>query len=124
MKSTTRSMNQSEGLKVNKKVNHLLPPYNQTTQQEQQQYEKSRQLSILPILQPTPSQLLNQRVEEHKQSVRPKPTSKPLSRTNTKENSRKVNLGGVQLQLPRDKKKLEEMKQEQIDWLNSLPDKL
>ena len=69
MKSTTRSMNQSEGLKVNKKVNHLLPPYNQTTQQEQQQYEKSRQLSILPILQPTPSQLIhlqtNQSIPNH-----------------------------------------------------------
>ena len=64
MKSTTRTKNQSEGLKVNRRENHLIPPYKQTTQQEQQQYEVSRQLSILPILQPTPQQLPQQQTSQ------------------------------------------------------------
>ena len=81
--------NHSEGLKVNRRVNHLIPPYKQTTPQEQERFEKSRQLPILPILQPTPEQLLNQRVEQHKQSVRTKTTSKLLSPTNTKDEDRR-----------------------------------
>ena len=63
--------NHSQGLKVNRKVNHLIPPYKQTTPQEQKRFEKSRQLPIVPILQPTPEQLLQQNIEKIRQVVKP-----------------------------------------------------
>ncbi len=116
MKSTTRSMNQSEGLKVNKKVNHLLPPYNQTTQQEQQRYEKSRQLSILPILQPFPGELIQQNIQKINKVVKPKPRTKSSTKSKTTTTQQPTTTP------KRTKEDLKKQVQKEIEWLNSLPD--
>ena len=63
MTSKNKVKNQVEQLKV-KPTNYLTPPYRKPTPQEQQRYEQSKQLSILPILQPTPQQLPQQQTSQ------------------------------------------------------------
>ena len=98
MKSKSQVKNKGEELKV-ERPNYLIPPYRKTTPQEQKQYEQSKQLTILPILQPTPHQLIqHQQVQKPKQ-VRTKPTTKPT---------------------PTPKKDLKKQKEEMLDWLNNI----
>ena len=115
MKSKSQVKNQGEQLQVNR-PNYLIPPYRKPTPQEQQRYEQSKQLTILPILQPTPQQLLHpQQVQKPKQVVKTKTTTKPspkqkqgtlpLSTTTTPQKS-KTDL----------KKQVKEMK----EWLDNL----
>ncbi len=101
--------NHSQGLKVNRKVNHLIPPYKQTTPQEQKRFEKSRQLPIVPILQPTPEQLLQQNIENIKQLVKTKP--KPRTKSSTQSKPTKP----IQ-----PKRNLKKEKEEALEWLNNL----
>ena len=119
MKSTTRRKNQSEGLKVNRRENHLIPPYKQTTQQEQQRYEQSRQLSILPILQPFPGELIQQNIQKINKVVKPKP--KPRTKSSTK--SKTTTTQQPTTTPKRSKEDLKKQVKEQVEWLNSLPDK-
>ena len=108
--------NHSQGLKVNRKVNHLIPPYNQTTPQEQQRFEKSRQLPIVPILQPTPEQLLQQNIENIKQLVKTKP--KPRTQSSTK--SKTSTTQQPTTKPKRSKEDLKKQVKEQVEWLNNL----
>ncbi len=108
--------NHSQGLKVNRKVNHLIPPYNQTTPQEQQRFEKSRQLPIVPILQPTPEQLLQQNIEKIRQVVKPKPITKSSTQSKTTTTQQPTTKP------KRSKEDLKKQVQKEIEWLNSLPD--
>ena len=109
--------NHSEGLKVNRKVNHLIPPYKQTTPQEQQRFEKSRQLPIVPmsseaalILQPTPEQLLHdQQGKTPNQLIKSKPTPKKQTRTKPTPNKSTQHKSDIQRQ-----------KEEMMKWLNSV----
>ena len=110
--------NHSEGLKVTRRVNHLIPPYKQTTPQEQQRFEKSRQLPIVPILQPTPEQLLQQNIENIKQLVKTKP--KPRTKSSTK--SITTTTQQPTTKPKRSKEDLKKQVQKEIEWLNSLPD--
>ena len=109
--------NHSQGLKVNRKVNHLIPPYKQTTPQEQQRFEKSRQLPIVPILQPTPEQLLQQNIEKIRQVVKPKPITKSSTQSKTTTTQQPTTKP------KRSKEDLKKQVQKEIEWLNSLPDK-
>ena len=119
MNISPQEKNHSEGLKVNRKVNHLIPPYKHTTQQEQQQYEKSRQLSILPILQPFPGELVQQNIQKINQVVKPKP--KPRTKSSTK--SKTTTTQQPTTTPKRTKEDLKKQVQKEIEWLNSLPDK-
>ena len=106
--------NHSQGLKVNRKVNHLIPPYNQTTPQEQQRFEKSRQLPIVPILQPTPEQLLQQNIEKIRQVVKPKPRTKSSTKSKTSTTQQPTTKP------KRSKEDLKKQKEEMLDWLNNV----
>ena len=106
--------NHSEGLKVNRRVNHLIPPYKQTTPQEQQRFEKSRQLPIVPILQPTPEQLLQQNIEKIRQVVKPKPRTKSSTKSKTSTTQQPTTKP------KRSKEHLKKQVKEQVEWLNSL----
>jgi len=106
--------NHSQGLKVNRKVNHLIPPYKQTTPQEQQRYEKSRQLPIVPILQPTPEQLLQQNIEKIRQVVKPKPRTKSSTQSKTTTTQQPTTKP------KRSKEDLKKQKEEMLDWLNNV----
>ena len=108
--------NHSQGLKVNRKVNHLVLPYKQTTPQEQQRFEKSRQLPIVPILQPTPEQLLQQNIEKIRQVVKPKPRTKSSTQSKTSTTQQPTTKP------KRSKEDLKKQVQKEIEWLNSLPD--
>ena len=108
--------NHSQGLKVNRKVNHLIPPYKQTTPQEQQRFEKSRQLPIVPILQPTPEQLLQQNIENIKQLVKTKPN--PRTKSSTK--SKTTTTQQPTTKPKRSKEDLKKQKEEMLDWLNNV----
>ena len=121
MNNQPQVRNHSEGLKVNRKVNHLIPPYKQTTPQEQQRFEKSRQLPIVPmsseaalILQPTPEQLLQQNIEKISQVVKPKPRTKSSTKSKTSTTQQPTTKP------KRSKEDLKEQVQKQIEWLNSL----
>ena len=106
--------NHSQGLKVNRKVNHLIPPYKQTTPQEQQRFEKSRQLPIVPILQPTPEQLLQQNIEKIRQVVKPKPRTKSSTKSKTTTTQQPTTTP------KRSNEDLKKQVKEQVEWLNSL----
>jgi len=106
--------NHSQGLKVNRKVNHLVPPYKQTTPQEQQRFEKSRQLPIVPILQPTPEQLLQQNIEKIRQVVKPKPRTKSSTKSKTTTTQQPTTKP------KRSKEDLKKQKEEMLDWLNNV----
>ena len=106
--------NHSEGLKVTRKVNHLVPPYKQTTPQEQQRFEKSRQLPIVPILQPTPEQLLQQNIEKIRQVVKPKPRTKSSTQSKTTTTQQPTTKP------KRSKEDLKKQKEEMLDWLNNV----
>ena len=106
--------NHSQGLKVNRKVNHLIPPYKQTTPQEQQRFEKSRQLPIVPILQPTPEQLLQQNIEKIRQVVKPKPITKSSTQSKTTTTQQPTTKP------KRSKEDLKKQKEEMLDWLNNV----
>jgi len=106
--------NHSQGLKVNRKVNHLVPPYKQTTPQEQQRFEKSRQLPIVPILQPTPEQLLQQNIEKIRQVVKPKPRTKSSTQSKTTTTQQPTTKP------KRSKEDLKKQKEEMLDWLNNV----
>ena len=106
-----------EQLKI-KQPNYLIPPYRKPTAEEQQRYQQSNQLSILPILQPTPQQLIQHQevqVQKPKQLVKTKPTIKPspkhkqgtlpLSTSTTPKNS---------------KTDLKKQKEEMLNWLNNV----
>ena len=108
--------NHSQGLKVNRKVNHLVPPYKQTTPQEQQRFEKSRQLPIVPILQPTPEQLLQQNIENIKQLVKTKPNPRTKSSTKSKTSTTQQPTTKPK----RSKDDLKKQKEEMLDWLNNV----
>ena len=110
MNNQPQVRNHSEGLKVNRKVNHLIPPYKQTTPQEQQRFEKSRQLSIVPILQPTPQQLLHdQQGKTPNQLIKSKPTPKKQTRTKPTPNKSTQH-----------KRDIQKEKEEMLKWLNSV----
>ena len=113
--------NHSEGLKVTRRENHLIPPYKQTTPQEQQRFEKSRQLPIVPmsseaalILQPTPEQLLQQNIEKIRQVVKPKPRTKSSTQSKTTTTQQPTTKP------KRSKEDLKKQVKEQVEWLNSL----
>ena len=106
--------NHSEGLKVTRRVNHLIPPYKQTTPQEQQRFEKSRQLPIVPILQPTPEQLLQQNIEKIRQVVKPKPRTKSSTQSKTTTTQQPTTKP------KRSKEDLKKQKEEMLDWLNNV----
>ncbi len=53
----TQVKNQGEQLKV-KRTNYLTPPYTKPSEEEWRRWEQSKQLTILPPLQPTPQQLI------------------------------------------------------------------
>ena len=106
--------NHSQGLKVNRKVNHLIPPYKQTTPQEQKRFEKSRQLPIVPILQPTPEQLLQQNIEKIRQVVKPKPRTKSSTQSKTTTTQQPTTKP------KRSKEDLKKQKEEMLDWLNNV----
>ncbi|KZR66446.1 MULTISPECIES: hypothetical protein [Prochlorococcus] len=104
--------NQGKQLKVNKSTNYLMPPYRKPTTKEQQQYEQSKQLSILPILQPTPQQLIqHQQVQKPNQVVKTKPTTKQTTKTKPQSNTTKPTPP---------KKDLKKQKEEMLDWLNNV----
>ncbi len=106
--------NHSEGLKVTRRENHLIPPYKQTTPQEQERFEKSRQLPIVPILQPTPEQLLQQNIEKIRQVVKPKPRTKSSTKSITTTTQQPTTTP------KRSKEDLKKQVQKEIEWLNSL----
>jgi len=106
--------NHSQGLKVNRKVNHLIPPYKQTTPQEQQRFQKSRQLPVVPILQPTPEQLLQQNIEKIRQVVKPKPKTKSSTQSKTTTTQQPTTKP------KRSKEDLKKQKEEMLDWLNNV----
>ena len=106
--------NHSEGLKVTRRVNHLIPPYKQTTPQEQKRFEKSRQLPIVPILQPTPEQLLQQNIEKIRQVVKPKPRTKSSTKSITTTTQQPTT------EPKRSKEDLKKQKEEMLDWLNNV----
>ncbi len=108
--------NHSEGLKVTRRVNHLIPPYKQTTPQEQKRFEKSRQLPIVPILQPTPEQLLQQNIENIKQLVKTKPNPRTKSSTKSKTSTTQQPTTKPK----RSKEDLKKQKEEMLDWLNNV----
>ena len=116
MNISPQEKNHSQGLKVNRKVNHLVPPYKQTTPQEQQRFEKSRQLPIVPILQPTPEQLLQQNIGKIRQVVKPKPITKSSTQSKTTTTQQPTTKP------KRSKEDLKKQVQKEIEWLNSLPD--
>ncbi|KZR67823.1 hypothetical protein PMIT1303_00339 [Prochlorococcus sp. MIT 1303] len=53
-----------------------MPPCQKPSQEEMNRWKESEQLSILPVLQPTPKELLqHQEVQKPKQVVKSKPTT-------------------------------------------------
>ena len=110
-------------LKVNHDTSIVVPPYRKPTPEEQQRFEKSRQLSILPmssdaalILQPTPEQLLQQNIQKINQVVKPKPNPRTKSSTQSKTTT-------TQQPTTKPKRSKEDLKKEvqkQIEWLSSL----
>ena len=110
-KNLPQEPNQGKKLKVNR-PNYLTPPYRKPTPKEQQRYEQSKQLSILPILQLTPSELLQQQnVEKPKKKAVTKPIPKPTSKSKPTPNKSTQEKRELQ------KKK---KKNEMLKWLNSV----
>ena len=68
--------NQGKKLKVNQPINYLIPPYSKTSTEEVKKCKDSKQLSILPVLQQTPKQLLQNLDVQKPKQVRTKPTTK------------------------------------------------
>lgn len=105
MKTKTQVKNQGEQLKV-KRTNYLTPPYTKPSKEKMSRWEQSKQLTILPPLQPTPKQLLqHQQVEKSKQKVRTKatPKSKPTPNKSSQQ-----------------KRDIQKEKKEMLEWLNSV----
>lgn len=96
-----KDTNQGEKLKE-KRPNYLTPPYRKPTPQEQQRYEQSNQLSILPILQPIPQQLI-----QHQ----PQQVQKPKQKVGTKVIPNKST---------QHKRDIQKEKEEMLKWLNSV----
>ena len=114
-------------LKVNHDTSFVVPPYRKPTPEEQQRFEKSRQLSILPmsseaalILQPTPEQLLQQNIENIKQLVKTKPNPRTKSSTKSSTKSKTSTTQQPTTKPKRSKEDLKKEVQKQIEWLNSL----
>ncbi len=114
-------------LKVNHDTSFVVPPYRKPTPEEQQRFEKSRQLSILPmsseaalILQPYPGELLQQNIQNINQVVKPKP--KPKTRIKTSTKSKTTTTQQPTTTPKRSKEDLKKQVQKEIEWLNSLPD--
>jgi len=108
-------------LKVNHDTSFVVPPYRKPTPEEQQRFEKSRQLSILPmsseaalILQPTPEQLLQQNIEKIRQVVKPKPKTKSSTQSKTTTTQQPTTKP------KRSKEDLKKQKEEMLDWLNNV----
>ena len=107
MKTKTQVKNQGEQLKV-KRTNYLTPPYTKPSKEEMSRWEQSKQLTILPILQPTPSELLQQKkVEKSKKKVVTKPTPKQSSKPQPNKSTQ-------------EKRELQKKKEEMLKWLNSV----
>ena len=109
----TKVNNQGEQLKV-KRINYLTPPYTKPSNEERKRWEQSKQLSILPPLQPTPKELLqHQQLKNPNQLIpsKPKPKkqqkSKPAPKLTAKPVSRTLTFGDTTIELPRDQHKLE-----------------
>ena len=114
LRSKQAQPNASRQLKV-QRTNYLTPPYRKPTPQEQQRYEQSKQLSILPILQPTPQQLIqHQQVQKPKQVVKTKPTTKQTTKTKPQSNNTKPTPTTPP------KKDLKKQKEEMLYWLNNI----
>ena len=99
MKSKTKVKNQGEQLKV-KRTNYPIPPYRKTTSQEQQRYEQSNQLSIIPTLHPTTQQLIqHQQVQKPKQIVKTRPNPTPTPKKDLKKQLKEMKewLDGIQI---------------------------
>ena len=112
-------------LKVNHDTSFVVPPYRKTTPEEQQRFEKSRQLSIVPmsseaalILQPNPGELLQQNIQNINQVVKPKPKPKPRTKSSTK--SKTTTTQQPTTTPKRSKEDLKKQVKEQVEWLNSL----
>ncbi len=110
-------------LKVNHDTSFVVPPYRKPTPEEQQRFEKSRQLSILPmsseaalILQPYPGELLQQNIQKITKAVKPKPRTKPSTKSITTTTQQPTTTP------MRSKVDLKKQVQKEIEWLNSLPD--
>ena len=108
-------------LKVNHDTSFVVPPYRKPTPEEQQRFEKSRQLSILPmssdaalILQPTPEQLLQQNIQKINQVVKPKPRTKSSTKSKTSTTQQPTTTP------KRSKEDLKKQVQKEIEWLNNL----
>ena len=103
-------------LKVNHDTSFVVLPYRKPTPEEQQRFEKSRQLPIVPILQPTPGELLQQNIQKINQVVKPKP--KPRTKSSTK--SKTTTTQQPTTTPKRSKEDLKKQVQKEIEWLNSL----
>ena len=130
MNTNTKVKNQGEQLKV-KRTNYLTPPYTKPSEEERKRWEQSKQLTILPPLQPTPQQLIqHQQVKNPNQLAKSNPTPKNETRTKpltpsaspTKATTKTVKIGNKQLQLPTDKKELAKMAQREYEYWRNLPD--
>ncbi len=103
-----------EQLKI-KQPNYLIPPCRKPTAEEQQRYQQSNQLSILPILQPTPQQLIQHQqvqVQKPKQVVNTKPTTKQTTKTKPETTTTKPT--------PTPKKDLKKQVKEMKVWLEGV----
>ena len=110
-------------LKVNHDTSFVVPPYRKPTPEEQQRFEKSRQLSILPmssdaalILQPYPGELLQQNIQKINKVVKPKP--KPRTKSSTK--SITTTNQQPTTTPKRSNEDLKKQVQKEIEWLNNL----
>ena len=128
MQTKTQLKNQGEQLKVTR-TNYLTPPYSKPSDEERRRWEQSKQLTILPPLQPTPKELLqHQQLKNPNQSItsKPKPKqqkkSKPAPKPTVKEQTRTLTFGDTTIQLPREQHKLEALKQEALEYWRTLPD--
>ncbi len=130
MKTKSQVKNQGEELKV-KRTNYLTPPYTKPSDEERKRWEQSKQLTILPPLQPTPQQLIqHQQGMNPNQLVKSNPTPKKQTRTKpltqstspTKATTKTVKIGNKQVQLPTDKKALARMAQREYEYWRKMPD--
>lgn len=108
-------------LKVNHDTSFVVPPYRKPTPEEQQRFEKSRQLSIVPmsreaalILNPYPGELLQQNIQKINQVVKPKPRTKSSTKSKTTTTQQPTTTP------KRSKEDLKKQVQKEIEWLNSL----
>ena len=115
MKIKKSSTNQKEQLKVNQTTSCLMPPYQKPSKEEMNRWKESEQLSILPVLQPTPKELLqHQEVQKPKQVVK----SKPMTNLSPKHKHGTLPLSTPTLK--NSKKDLKKQVMEMKEWLDKV----